>query len=154
MRSLLIGTVAGAAGTVALDAATYGDMVLRGRAASTAPPALVKALAGSLHSDALAADDETAANRRSGAGALLGYATGIGVGALFGVLPSAVRRAPLPLAALTIGATAMAAAIVPYASSGVSDPRTWSANDWITDAVPHVLYGFVVAATLAAFTSE
>jgi len=37
IRSLLVGTVAGAVGTIVLDVATYADMALRGRPASEAP---------------------------------------------------------------------------------------------------------------------
>jgi hypothetical protein len=33
---------------------------------------------------------------------------------------------------------------------GVSDPRTWSAADWISDVVPHLAYGVVTYVTLAA----
>jgi hypothetical protein len=43
---LLRGAVAGAAGTTALNAATYLDMGVRGRASSSAPQVLVEAVAG------------------------------------------------------------------------------------------------------------
>jgi hypothetical protein len=33
---------------------------------------------------------------------------------------------------------------------GVSDPRTWTAGDWVGDAVPHLAYGAVTWATLDA----
>jgi len=32
----------------------------------------------------------------------------------------------------------------------ISDPRTWSRTDWISDAVPHLAYGAVTAVTYAA----
>ncbi len=35
------------------------------------------------------------------------------------------------------------------AALGISDPRTWSAQDWAADVVPHLAYGLVTAATLA-----
>ena len=34
---------------------------------------------------------------------------------------------------------------------GVTDPRTWSAVDWISDVVPHLAYGAVVTTTMDAF---
>jgi hypothetical protein len=33
---------------------------------------------------------------------------------------------------------------------GVTDPRTWSAVDWISDLVPHLAYGAVMTRTLDA----
>lgn len=36
----------------------------------------------------------------------------------------------------------------PMAALGVTDPRTWAAKDWLSDAVPHLAYGLVTAATL------
>jgi hypothetical protein len=32
----------------------------------------------------------------------------------------------------------------------VTDPRTWSAADWLSDAFPHLVYGAVTYATLDA----
>jgi hypothetical protein len=43
----------------------------------------------------------------------------------------------------------MAATGVPVAALGVSDPRTWSREDWIADAVPHLAYGAVAQAVVA-----
>lgn len=31
---------------------------------------------------------------------------------------------------------------------GVTDPRTWSVIDWVSDLVPHAAYGAVTAAVL------
>ncbi|WP_326493800.1 hypothetical protein [Streptomyces sp. EMB24] len=30
---------------------------------------------------------------------------------------------------------------LPTARLGVSDPRSWSAKGWVSDVVPHLLYG-------------
>ena len=81
-RRIADGKIAGAAGTFALDAVSYGDVARRGRAASTVPAELVKKLAASAGITALTGDDETSANRRGAIGALLGYATGLAVGGL------------------------------------------------------------------------
>ena len=32
----------------------------------------------------------------------------------------------------------------------VSDPRTWSVTDWLSDLIPHLVYGTVTYATLVA----
>jgi hypothetical protein len=34
------------------------------------------------------------------------------------------------------------------AATGLTDPRSWSLADWLSDAVPHVAYGVVTAWTL------
>ena len=39
----------------------------------------------------------------------------------------------------------------PMTVLGVTDPRTWSAADWISDLVPHLAYAAVVRTTLDAF---
>lgn len=62
-RNVFAGLAAGAAGTTALNTVTYLDMVVRARPASGAG---------------------AATNCRSGLGALLGTAAGLGVGAWYG----------------------------------------------------------------------
>ena len=146
LRSLLVGTAAGAVGTAALNIATYADMASRGRPSSETPSKLVKNVASSAGIEPLAAEDETAQNRRSGVGALLGYVNGIGVGAVYGLIRPAIRgRVPLFVAALAAGGAAMALSDVPATKSGATDPKTWGAEGWIADIVPHVLYGLALA---------
>ena len=41
----------------------------------------------------------------------------------------------------------MTAADTSYAMTGVSDPTTWTDADWISDLVPHMIYGLVTVAT-------
>jgi hypothetical protein len=33
---------------------------------------------------------------------------------------------------------------------GITDPRTWSRTDWISDVVPHLAYAVVVKTTMDA----
>ena len=142
------GVLAGAAGTTALNAVTYLDMVLRARPASSTPADTVRKIENVTHLPLSAdgPDSEAAANRREGLGALLGIATGLGVGAVYGLVRSRLGRdVPLPLLALGAGLLANAGAVAPMAVMGVSDPRTWSAADWISDLVPHLAYGAVTA---------
>jgi hypothetical protein len=49
LRNALKGLLAGAAGTVALDIATYADMALRGRSSSNAPAKMVSTIASMVH---------------------------------------------------------------------------------------------------------
>jgi hypothetical protein len=42
----------------------------------------------------------------------------------------------------------MAGSNAPMTVLGITDPRTWSAADWVSDVVPHLAYGVVTAAVL------
>jgi len=130
LRDALTGAIAGALGTLALNVSTYADMAMRGRASSGAPSQMVHVLANKAHvplsSQGVGAKDETAQNRESGLGALLGYVNGLGVGALYGLLRSQVDEdVSLPLMGVVIGAAAMAASDVPLVSLGLTKPKTW-----------------------------
>lgn len=141
------GMVAGAAGTTALNAATYLDMVVRGRPASGTPEDTVVELA-SRSGVGVPGDREHRAHRVSGLGPLLGIATGVGVGAAAGVVHAGGLRMPFPAAALLTSAAAMVAANGPMSAVGISDPRGWSGADWAADALPHLAYGVVTKLTI------
>ena len=144
------GVAAGAAGTTALNAVTYLDMAIRGRGASSTPEDTVEKLAEKVHVQ-VPGQGETRANRLQGLGPLTGIAAGLGVGALAGLArATGVRVRPLVGTALTT-AGVLIAANGPMTVLGITDPRTWSALDWLSDVVPHVAYSAVVTATLDAF---
>ena len=147
-RGVVAGAIAGAVGTLALDIVSYVDMYAQGRSASSAPGDAAAALAKSVGVD-LSGDDDASANRRSAVGALLGYSTGIFVGAAYGALRSkpGKRRAGVRL-----GAAAMACADVPLVAMGLTDPRTWGTAGWVSDIVPHLAYGIVAARTYDGIT--
>jgi len=146
---VLAGAAAGAAGTAALNAVTYVDMTVRGRPASDTPERTVGKLADSA-GVAVPGAGESRDNRLTGLGGLSGIATGVGVGAAFGVLRRLGLRPPTLLGAAVVGLSAMAATDSSMASMGISDPRTWSAADWLADLLPHLAYGLVTYATLQA----
>ena len=146
---ILAGAAAGAAGTAALDAATYLDMAVRGRGSSGTPQQSVEAIEDRLPVS-IPGEGETRDNRISGLGSLSGIATGVGVGVAFGLLRRVGLRLPTPVGAVVVGLAAMAATDTSMASLKVSDPRSWSATDWISDLLPHLAYGAVTYATLAA----
>lgn len=145
--TFLRGLAAGAAGTAALNAATYLDMALRGRPASTVPEQVVDALAERTGRP-VPGTGATREARRSALGALAGLANGLGVGVLASAARSAGIRFPAPVGAVLAGAVSTAATDFPAAYLGVSDPRTWSAADWAADAAPHLAYGTAVQAVL------
>jgi hypothetical protein len=141
------GALAGAAGTTALNAATYLDMAGRGRPASSTPEDAVEVLAGKVGVD-VPGDEDSRRNRLSGLGAVLGTAMGVGVGAVLGALRYAGLRLPGPVATVVAGAVAMAASNGPMTAVGVTDPRQWDRTSWLSDALPHLAYGAVTVATL------
>jgi hypothetical protein len=146
---ILAGAAAGAAGTAALNATTYLDMVWRGRGSSSTPEETIEALEDRLPVTVPGEGDERG-NRISGLASLTGMMTGIGIGAAFGVLRRAGLRPPLPVAGALIGLAAMASTDVSMTALRVSDPRGWSAGEWLSDLVPHLVYGAVTAAVLRA----
>jgi hypothetical protein len=99
-------------------------------------------------------DGHTRNNRISGLGSLSGIVTGIGIGAVFGVLHRVGLRPPAPVGAALAGAAAMASTDVSMTALRVTDPRRWSRQEWLSDIVPHLLYGAVTYATLKALQSN
>jgi hypothetical protein len=147
---VLRGAAAGAAGTTALNAVTYLDMVGRGRGTSSTPEQTVEALAEKAHVQ-IPGDEEKRSNRVQGLGPLTGLVAGIGVGVLTGLARAAgFRTRPLVGTALTT-AGVLVAANGPMTVLGITDPRTWSTTDWVSDVVPHLAYGLVVKTTMDAF---
>lgn len=154
IRQVLMGTAAGAVGTVALNFATYVDMAVRARPSSNVPAKIVAAGAEKLGVDLSGegSADANVQNRRTGLGALSGYMVGLGVGTTYGLLRLRVRDVPQPLAAVGLGTIAMAASDVPATLLGVTDPRTWSRTSWAADIIPHLAYGTFTAISYDAFT--
>jgi hypothetical protein len=148
LRQILAGAAAGAAGTTALDAVSYADMALRGRPASSTPARTVERLAELAHLD-VPGEGDVRGNRLSGLGALAGIATGVAVGAMYGAARALGLRASVPASAVLTGLAAMTASNGAMAALGVTDPRKWSAADWVSDVVPHLAYGVGTAATYA-----
>jgi hypothetical protein len=134
--------IAGAAGTTALNAATYLDMAVRGRPPSSSPQESVRRLAAKAHIDL--GEGEQAENRVSALGPLLGYLTGVGTAVAY----AACRRRDSRASALTLAALAMVGANAPMTLLRITDPRHWSASDWVADVLPHLAYGAVTAAAL------
>jgi hypothetical protein len=145
------GALAGAAGTTALNAATYLDMALRGRPASDSAEQLVEKTADRARLP-IPGDKNERGHRVQGLGPLAGIAVGVMVGAVAGLVHGGLARrgrsVPAAVEVPLIGAVAMALSDVPLKLLGISDPAAWAAADWASDAIPHLLYGAVTAAVL------
>ena len=159
-KQIVLGAAAGAVGTSALNIATYADMVLRARPPSSVPEQTAGKLTEQVGLDlAPGSDGEEAAsaagNRKTALGQLMGYATGLGVGATYGVLHEALgprwgRMAPL-VGGVVAGLSATAAGDLPSVALGITKPTTWSPAEWLSDVIPHLIYGLATAATYEAF---
>ena len=158
LRNAFIGAAAGAIGTVALNVTTYGDMALRGRPTSNTPAKLAGILANKvglpLSTQGVGSHDEVAQNRESGLGALLGYVNGLGVGMIFGLLQPQMDNMPRLASAVGVGLAAMAASDVPTVVLGVSNPTKWGMSDWVSDLIPHLIYGLVTVAAYNTFAKR
>lgn len=156
LKQMLFGTAAGAAGTSALNMATYADMVLRARPPSSVPEQTAGKLTEQVGVDLAAGTNgeeaqKTAQNRKTGLGQLMGYATGLGVGALYGALrPRLGGMSPL-VGGVMLGLGATAAGDLPSVALGVTKPTTWGPSDWLSDLIPHLIYGLTAAAAYEAF---
>ncbi|HEY8314453.1 MAG TPA: hypothetical protein VIG51_09805 [Candidatus Baltobacteraceae bacterium] len=158
MRNVIVGAVAGAAGTMVLDMASYGDMAVRGRQSSNLPAEVIRRVAERAGVEPLGKPDDqvddATKNRRSALGALSGYGVGLTVGALYGIVRPAMRGVPMLFAAVVLGGLVMAASDVPAAKLEATDPTTWSTDSWISDIVPHALYGLTTAFVFDVLTRE
>jgi hypothetical protein len=144
---LLVGAVAGAAGTTTLNVVTYLDIAIRGRSTSTTPERTVEAMTRLLHLTVPGSGD-VLANRISGLGALTGYAAGIGMGLILGLAYALGWRPRLLVAALVAMVLALVGTNGPMTVLGVTDPWTWGLAGWISDLIPHFGYGLVTALVL------
>lgn len=142
--------LAGAAGTVALEATTYLDVALRGRAPSNVPERVVGRIAEKTGFEPLEESntDEIAEHRRVGASAMLGYLTGFAAATAAALLWAPRRRLPLPVVAIVTGAAAMAISDIGATALGVTDPSSWDLRAWLADAIPHAVFGVTTAAVL------
>ena len=143
---MLRGAAAGAAGTTALNVVAYLDMAVRGRPASSTPERTVEKLADAAHLS-VPGQGAKRASRLEGLGALTGLVAGVGVGGLLGLARASGFRAGTLLTTVTV----LLSTNGPMTVLGVTDPRTWSAVDWISDLVPHLAYAAVVTNTMDAF---
>lgn len=147
LPALLIGAAAGSAGTTALNAVSYLDMVVRGRPSSSTPEDTVEALSRAAHVP-IPGEGDTRDNRVAGLGPLTGLVTGVGTGVLLGLARAAGWRPGLSAGTAAATVVALLAGNGPMTALGVTDPRTWPLSSWVTDAVPHLAYGLVTAAVL------
>ncbi|MEV0617243.1 hypothetical protein AB0I81_28245 [Nonomuraea sp. NPDC050404] len=138
MHTLVKSLIAGAAGTSALNIATYLDMAIRARGASSTPQQAVEKLTGL--TDVSLGEGEQAEHRKEALGSLLGYATGAGAALCYGLLSSG-RHPSWPVGVSALTALAMTGSNAPLTALGVTNPREWPPSSWVSDVIPHLAYG-------------
>ncbi|MEU3199394.1 hypothetical protein [Streptomyces sp. NPDC006996] len=148
MHALIKGLLAGAVGTVALNVVTYGDMLVRGRPSSDTPAEVADVLADRTGVELGQGDQKS--HREQVTGALLGYVTGLGVGAVYGLFRGRGMSTPHWMAGPLLGASAMAGSDVPATALRVTDPSSWGVSSWLSDIAPHLAYGITTASVFDA----
>jgi hypothetical protein len=148
--ALARGALAGAVGTTALNAATYLDMAVRGRPASSTPEQTVQKGA-ELLGVTIPGEQEQRQARESALGPLLGSAAGVTAGLLLGGMRAAGWPRGRGGTLSTAWLLAMLVGNGPMTALRVTDPRTWAAKDWVADIAPHFAYALAAAACLDAF---
>jgi hypothetical protein len=146
----LRGAAAGAAASTALNAVTYLDMAVRGRGTSSTPEQTVEKLAEKAHVS-IPGEGEKRENRVQGLGPLTGLVTGLGMGVATGLVRATGFRSSRPVGTALTTAGVLVATNGPLTVLGITDPRKWSATDWVSDVVPHLAYGLVLKTTMDAF---
>lgn len=145
--------MAGAVGKTALDITTYLDMLVRGRPPSELPQQAAARMAARAGVDF--SGEGRAAHRREGLAAVMGYASGLALGAAYGLARGRVDSQERPLTAgVALGLAAMVGTAVPSTLSGLTDPRRWGVVGWLEDIVPHLAYGLAAAAAYRALAGE
>jgi hypothetical protein len=145
------GAIAGALGTFAIDASTYVDMAVRGRPSSNVPQETVQHYADELGVD-FGEDGTKEQARRSGVASLAGYATGVAGGVVYGALAPLLRVFPRGLRGVGLGLGVMAATDASSVLAGATNPREWGTSGWLSDLVPHLVYGVVTASAFDSWS--
>lgn len=125
---------------------TYLDLAIRGRPPSHVPAQAAEKMAASVGVDLAGSGDENdRRNRAEGLGAVLGYGAGLGAGLLYPLMGTRMERWPMTGQAAALTLAAMMGGNLPASGMGITDPRQWSAQGWLADVLPHLVYGLVTA---------
>ena len=144
------GLAAGCVGLVALEMVSYVDQYLRARPPSESPARLGEAVGDELGLDL--GTGQRRANRAGAVGPLAGYWDGLLLGVAWSMLAPRDANALTGTGLLTAGA--MVGSNGPLVAFGITDPRRWSREDWLSDLLPHLAYGIATTTTIAALRAS
>ena len=88
----------------------------------------------------------------AGVASLAGFATGVTGGVVYGVLAPLLRVFPRPLRGVGLGLGVMAATDTSSTLAGATNPREWGTSGWVSDLVPHLIYGMVTASAFDSWS--
>ncbi len=148
VKALTRGALAGAAGGAALNLVSYADMAVSGRSASAVPAQVIERLLERSGSPVDLGKGTERDHRLQALGALSGLTNGIAVGAAAAWLREKGVRLPAVIGVVVLGGVAMVAADWPTKALGIDDPSSWSSSTWLSDALPHLVYGAVATAVI------
>src|SRR3954451_5644706 len=114
-------------------------MARRARAGSSNPEGTVEKLVEKARVD-IPGDAEHRQHRVQGLGPLTGLVAGVGVGMAAGLLRATGFRPGTPAGIALTTAGVLIATNGPMTALGITDPRSWSGTDWLSDVVPHLAY--------------
>jgi hypothetical protein len=120
-----------------MEIVSYLDMLVRGRAASDQPQQLGDRISERM--EVGQADTPADRSRRQALGNLVGYVDGLLLPTALALVGARSWSFGAHTAALAIGAMIGSSAL-PVAL-GITDPRRWTLDDWLTDLWPHIGYG-------------
>jgi hypothetical protein len=163
VNRLVRGLVAGAVGSVALEATAWLDMTVRGRPESVVPKRVTDEMlndvgidlqktgsTGELHDQADKEHTDQRHNRLKSMGILTGYGTGLGFGAAYGLLAPWLRTKPRWLVGPALGLAIMSFTEGGAVVAGATDEKNWGAEGWLEALVPHLVFGIATVATYDA----
>jgi hypothetical protein len=85
----------------------------------------------------------------------MGHATGLVGGMLFGLTRPYVPTLSTTLTGVAAGSAMMVATNTGNVVGGTVDPpQAWSLHDWMSDVVPHVVYGLVLVEVYERWTGH
>lgn len=142
---MLAGVAAGAAGTAVLNATTYLDIAVRGRAPSDLPSRMAKHLAQKI---GISLDE----HRQTGLGMLLGYADGLSVGAILSGARAVFPRLPMLWTGMALGIATLAISEGTATLMHEADPATWT--QWLSSLLPRFMYGWTACLIYDRFTEN
>lgn len=146
-RGIVVGVLAGAAGTTALNTVSYLDMLISARPASDTSEVTITKLEEVIKLR-VPGDEVQHNNRVAALGPMTGIAVGVTIGAVLEIARSLGWRPGAVVLAVVATSGALIGSNTPMTLLEVTDPRKWSARAWISDIIPHLAFGIATATVL------
>jgi hypothetical protein len=97
---------------------------------------------------------QTAGNRRSALGALMGLVSGVAWGSVLGLVHPTIQRISPAARSAGLGMAVMGGNDVPAIAVRDTKPTEWGLSGWISDLTPHMIYGIATVASYERIASS